>query len=258
MNLSDIFREAFKHAEGLQSLYTGLVTRNRRAARADWVNNLYASHTVRWARRDGLWRSSGPNLLIIGNDNSLVSQDNFRSDALVLLLRAALVFAMAAVDKILHDAVTKKFVTLVKGGHLDSVIKFPISDAYNVAIQSRVRKGKGGKRKIRPSHLLKDVALDRLYRNTFLSNRQLIDICKSCGIQNVFQAFAAQEGVNPNDVSKHWARVYQKRNHLAHECDIVRKEKAKRVHLNTVDPQAISNDITFIKRFGEFLARGLN
>jgi hypothetical protein len=258
MNLSTIFTQAFKHAEELQSLYASLVTKNTRAARADWVNNVYKSNTVRWARRDGLWRSSGTNVLIIGNKNARVSQQSFQADNLVLLLRAALVFAMAAVDKILHDAITKKFVSLVKSGDLDDLIRFPISDSYNVAIQSRVRKGKGGKRKVRPSHLLKDVALDRLYRNSFLSNRQLQGICKSCGVQNVFQAFAKHAGLNGDEVNKRWGRVYQKRNHLAHECDIVRKEKAKKVHFNSVDPQSILDDIDFVKRFGEFLALKLN
>lgn len=261
MNLSTVFDEAFKHAEGLCKLYNGLSSKNTRAAKSDWIQKVHKNKIIRWPMHDGLWRSFGDSLLILGNKKqSPLSQENFQSDNLVLLLRAALVFAMAAVDKILHDAITKKFTTLVRKGSLDKLLEISISNAYDVATKSQKRRGKGGKRKTRPSHLLMDVVKDDLYRQTFLSNRKLEEICKSCGLANVFSSFGKL--MTPRQIKKdvwaRWQNIYQKRNHIAHECDIVRKEKAKKIHWNPTTASELLEDIDFIRKFGGFIANKLH
>ena len=58
-----------------------------------------------------------------------------------VFLRAALVFALAAIDKILHEAISKHFTSLAREEILDRFVKFKVSKAYEIALAARSRAG---------------------------------------------------------------------------------------------------------------------
>lgn len=259
MNLTTLFEHSFLYSDNLVKLYESLVTKNKKNARADWIDRLYKSKVIRWPRKNGIWRSSGSNILVIGNKDAQLIQSDFSSDSLLILLKTALVLAMAAVDKILHEAIIKDFVHLVKSGALDKIIELPLSDSYNIALLSRKRTGQGGKTKTRPSHLIKHLVLEKLYTKSFLATRLLEEICSSCGVSSIFKEFATEKNKKEVDIiKKHWSSIYQKRNHIAHECDIIRKEKTKKIHFHKAEPQKLIDDIHFVEAFGIFVAEKLN
>lgn len=260
MKLTDIFKHGITHADNLIFLYDSLLTKNERFAKTQWIQKIYRSKIVYWPKKDGLWRSNGKNILIIGNNKALLSHRSFQSDSLVLLLRSALILAMATVDKILHEAIMKHFASLLKAGQLDRMISLPISDTYNVAIKSRKRRGKGGKIQSRPSHFIKELFMDELYRNSFLSTRKLQEVSSMCGKNKIFAKFSKTSGLSTkvSVLQNRWSAIYQKRNHIAHECDMVRKESTKKVSFNSHDPRTLVDDIDFVKKFGNFLAQTLN
>jgi hypothetical protein len=41
---------------------------------------------------------------------------------------------------------------------------------------------------------------------------------------------------------------------MAHECDIVRKSKAKKIHFQKISETELKSDIAFIRAFGKYLA----
>jgi hypothetical protein len=57
---------------------------------------------------------------------------------------------MSAVDKILHEAISKHFAKLAKDESLDDLVDISLSKAYSIAQHARLRTGKGGKKKKRP------------------------------------------------------------------------------------------------------------
>jgi hypothetical protein len=176
-----------------------------------------------------------------------------------VFLRAALVFALAAVDKILHEAISKHFTSLARGEILDRFVKFKVSKAYEIALAARIRAGAGGARRRRPGHDIKTEVLTEIYKDSYLSNRMLQEICAACDKDKIFSKFAAVLGGSntAQQLQNRWSRIYQRRNHIAHESDIQRKERMRKVSFNPVDVSKMKSDIKFIESFGRFLANNL-
>lgn len=263
MKLLDIYKSSILQSDSLIILYDSLLSINVNKAKQNWADKIYDNKIVYWAKRDGLWRSLSDkkNLLIIGNNNSVLT-GKLSADALGILLKMALVMAMATIDKILHEAISYNFSKLLQDGNgkLDKLVNISLSDSYAIAIQSRERKGKGGKIKSRPGHKFKELVLDELYKKSFLKTDQVELICSMCGKKSIFSEFSKkyENGSHkPNILRKKWSKVYERRNNIAHECDIIRKQKAKIIHLNKAKHKQMINDISFIKDFGRYLAEEL-
>jgi hypothetical protein len=175
-----------------------------------------------------------------------------------VFLRSALVSAMAAVDKILHEAVSKHFTSLARKGILDRFVEFKVSKAYEIALSAREPAAAGGAGK-RPGHDIKTEVLAEIYKDTYLANRELQAVCAACGKNGIFAEYAQVLGGNNRSqkLQNRWSRIYQRRNHIAHESDIQRKERMRKVSFNPVDAVKIKSDIKFVEDFGHFLATQL-
>jgi hypothetical protein len=167
--------------------------------------------------------------------------------------------SMAAIDKLLHEALSKHFVAVVKRGKLDDLLTLELSKSYRIAIESRVRKGKGGKIRSRPGHKFKAAVLNKLYQVSFLSSRQLQRICAACGKERIFDKYGQtmSRRQSAKRLQERWSRLYARRNHIVHECDIMRKSRARKVHFHPSTSSELNKDIEFVKKFGLFLARVL-
>jgi hypothetical protein len=176
-----------------------------------------------------------------------------------VFLRAALVFALAAIDKILHESISKHFNRLAREEILDRFVKLKVSKAYEIALAARIRAGAGGARRRRPGHDIKTEVLMEIYKDSYLSTQRLQEVCGACGKKGIFTQYANYQGGNSTSdkLKARWSRIYQRRNHIAHESDIQRKERMRRVSFNPVDVLEIKSDIQFIEGFGRFLATTL-
>jgi hypothetical protein len=214
-----------------------------------------------WPNSTNLWlqKCSNNNLIIAGNEHSSLTEDHFCHERMGTLLRAAFVFSMAAVDKILHEAILYNFSDLLRSKEIDDLVNIPLSDSYNIAIQARERRGKGGKIRSRPGHKFKEKVLIELYKKSFLSNHSLEKVCACLGKKRIFTAYSKSIGTKAkaDAIRDKWIRAYERRNSIAHECDIVRKKKARKVHFNPIDEKRMPEEIKFIGDFGKFLSKEL-
>ena len=150
MQLIDMFNSAIADAEHLRLLYSTLLTSNQRAIRPEWANRFFRARLNAWPQQNGLWRSANANVLIVGTNAAQITHRHFQHQSLAVLLRASLVLYMSAVDKILHEAISKHFAKLAKDESLDDLVDISLSKAYSIAQHARLRTGKGGKKKKRP------------------------------------------------------------------------------------------------------------
>lgn len=260
MKLSDVYSEAIRPAVKLLDLYDKLLTINRRNIRPELAKKFYRAKLTKWPQQAGLWRSEASSLVIFGTDEAKLSHRDFTSDALLVLPKVALVMQMAAVDKLLHDSLLKRFTELTKEHKLDDLVRITLSESYQVAVDSQKRRGKGGNVRKRPSARLKAEVIDDLYRKTFLGLNELKKIASLLGKSNIFALYRSHSRYKRKSVDSletRWKSIYAKRNHITHECDIVRKTKAKKVHFNDYTAAEIKRDTVFVQRFGEFLAKNL-
>jgi len=258
MQLIDVFDAAIRDAEHLRVLYSTILTTNHRAIRPEWANRFFKARLNTWPRQQGLWRSANANVLIVGTNVANVNHRQFQHESLAVLLRSSLVLYMAAVDKILHEALSKHFAILAKNESLDELVDISISRAYAIAQHARVHTGKGGKRKKRPGHALKVEMLADIYKDSYLKTSNLEKIWVACGKKQIFQLFSkAHCGQTAQQVKDRWSRLYQYRNRIAHECDMIRKARSQMVSFHPVDSISIMNDLDFIREMGRFISRQL-
>ena len=87
----------------------------------------------------------------------------------------------------------------------------------------------------------------------------LQEICAACDKDKIFSKFAAALGGSntAQQLQKRWSRIYQRRNNIAHESDIQRRERMRKVSFYPVDVSKMKSDIQFIESFGRFLANNL-
>jgi len=261
MNLTHIFNEGIKPAETLLCLYEELVTSNERAIRPEWENRFLATKLTSWPKTTNLWRSysKDKNILIVGTCSSRLTHKSFEQDTMTLFLHSAIVAAVAAVDKILHEALSLHFVKLAKTGKLDTLAQLPPSKVYEIATRARTRKGKGGKTKSRSGDSIKEGVIEQIYKDTYLDSRHIEKICDSFGQTNVFyksgQTFP--EKFTAKQMKTKWGRIYHIRNIIAHECGMERKLRTKKITYISLTHKQASDAIAFCKKFGSFLATAL-
>lgn len=174
---------------------------------------------------------------------------------------SALVMSLAAIDKILHQSVLNKFTVLMREEDLDDLVKFKISDAYDIAIDARVRKGKGGKKKSRPGNKIKLKVVEEIYKDCYLAKNNLEKIAKLTGLagKNIWDEFkrakARPEG--RDDLIKMWNHAYSLRNKVVHECMIKRQARQHATNFLIVTEIETDEYINYLKQFGEFLSENI-
>lgn len=261
MKLLEFFNKSTTSAKQLIELYDVLDFQDKRT-RSEWRDKLFADGIVNWGKRVGVWRSVSVDkkIILLGSGDRKKFQENLIAWR-PALLQHALVMMLSAIDKILHQATTtKNFVRLLKSGNLDDFMKnFPISETYGIAMESRVRRGHGGKKKTRPANKIREVVAAKLYELSFLGTRNLEHICAANGTGKIFSKYAkhlGRKGVEP--LRSQWSSIYKRRNTIVHECNISRtKISPKKIRFDVAEPSELKRDITFAEDFGKFLASKL-
>lgn len=176
-----------------------------------------------------------------------------------VLLRSALVFAMAAIDRLLHEAISRKFAVLARSKALDRLVSVDLSASYRIAQGARTRKGKGGKIKSRPGNRLKEEFLKDIFTATYLSLKSLQELTAACGKGKIFTTYGDSfpKKKKATKLQSAWSRIYARRNHIAHECDIARMARARTIKFNDFSARSIRKDIRFVRAFGAFLSTHL-
>ncbi len=238
--------------------YEELLTRNTRSLRPEWKKRFLGAKLVGWTQDTDVWRSVSRDnsVLILGTNTSPLSHHSFEKDSLAIFLRASLVFAVAAVDKVLHESINLHFAKLAKDELLDGLVQISPSKAYSIAVDARERHGRGGQIKSRPGNKIKKEVMRKIYENTYLTTRNIETIAKCFGHNNIFNAFG--QTISPTITAKAamglWGHIYFRRNSIAHECDMVRKARMRQITYHKITFARIQKDIKFIKEFGQFLA----
>lgn len=220
MKLQAVFDQAFAHAEVSFELYEFLVSLRQLKLRSEWRKNFYDARLApSWAKKDGLSRLVGQELIIVGTNTSMSSIANKRKQFEESLLRAAIMYSLAAFDKMMHEAVLQNFSQLCKNKTIDELIDFPISSANLACQEGRKRSGKGGKVRKRPGSILKRHASDLLFRETLLSPNRIEEVAKGLGVGRLWSTCASTlEPRKSGEILKlEWSKAYARRNSIVHE-----------------------------------------
>jgi hypothetical protein len=222
------FDAALDRANHLLRLYELFCDTRTRGVRRDWARSF--KDLMHWPDAEEIVRVDGKdrNSLLILREACGIQREHFSHDYLSELLRSAVVAAVSALDRFMHDLVVKHSWKLL--GRREERIPKSLKGLTLTALDTRralehLRRDASA----RPGNLVKKAIQDRLHRDfTFQSPDSVHKAGKEMlGIADFWTEIANQMPGSPasEDVIETLRLINTRRNQIVHEADLVRTSR---------------------------------
>jgi HEPN superfamily RiboL-PSP-like protein len=196
-------------------------------------------------------RIDGENsMLIIKEPKEGLTYKKFTHDYSSEILRAALVAAVSAFDKYMHDAAVIKCYKLLTGAQKDIPRKLkdfetPTFEAFEA--MKAIRKDASS----RPGSSLKKALQKKLHRMTFQSASDVDSCIALMGVSKFWSRLATEikGGSTSETLKKELNGFVKRRNSIVHEADIERKISSAKVSYNEIKKTHATDAIAYVKKF---------
>ncbi len=225
------FDAAILRAEHFLTLYDLLRDIRRREVPSPWAAKF--KKLMHWPTSETIVRVDGKksNSILILREEVGIGRQYFTHDYVCELLRAAVVAAVSALDRYLHDLITDHSWKLLSRSEKripKELGQLPIPALVTKRALKRLRADS----KARPGHLVKKAVQEHLHRAyTFQKPDSVIQAAKMLGVKNFWDKVAGEMPDNPSneDVIDQLRAIAERRNQIVHEADLVLKTKAKKL-----------------------------
>ena len=243
------FDTAIKRAEHFLTLYALLHDNRKRDIREDWAKTFKKS--VRWPVAEKIHRIDGKNSLLILRENSGLDRDRFQHEYVSELLRSAIIAAVSALDRYLHDLVVDHSWNLLrkKGAEIPKELrqlKLPILQTIHGL--DRLRKSPTA----RPGTLIKQAIQEELHKiHTFQSPSSVSVASQMLGIKGFWDNVAKKMPNSPSNktVQDTLKKISIRRNQIVHEADLIRKTRSRAITLRDISERQAEEWVGWIKNF---------
>ncbi len=248
----DTFDFAYKRAKHYLTLYDIVHNSRQRAARSDWLESF--KRFMRWPLGEDIVRidGKGGNSLLILKEELGIDREHFAHDYASELLRSAIVAAISALDRYMHDYVVEKSWSLLSRPEKDipkelKKIRIPV-----LATKKAVEKIRSDDSS-RPGSLIKKEIQNVIHREfTFQKKDDIQKGARMLGVENFWGKVAAKMPGNPSkgEVQDALSKVAKRRNQIVHESDIVLKISARKISQREIKHSEAEG---FVKWVGHFV-----
>lgn len=206
---------------------------------------------MRWKQDSKIGRIDGKDAIVILRDGASLQESDFARDALDDLLRASLSLGVSALDRYMHERVTKSIVSSLKRDNLSKPQReFSIPAAEAIRITEKVREARKKQVAIRPANEVRKAVQELLHKRPIQSWSDIDWAFKLIGISNVRgQLQAKLKKSNVDDEQTHLNTIVQKRNLIVHEADLVRHERGGKLRRNPIDRKFVEESLKFLDEF---------
>ncbi len=252
MAATDNFQAAIERAEHLITLYDLLHDTRTRRVRADWSSKF--KKLMRWPDGEQICRidGAGKNSMLILRESVDLDNSQFSHDYLTELLRSAVVAAISALDRYLHDLVVENCWKLLSKAE-DQIpaelkkIKIPL-----MVTKKSIEKLRQST-EARPGTIVKKAIQEQLHREfTFQKPDSVIRASKMLGITDFWRRVSAKMDGSPSDqqVKKKLTEIADRRNQIVHEADIKRKTRDRGISLRDIKAGTTKDWVAWISDLG--------
>ncbi|POF95274.1 HEPN domain-containing protein [Pseudomonas putida] len=164
------------------------------------------------------------------------------------LVRSALVMAISAMDSYMHWMVFQEIIAVSKNAKLPKLLAkldIPFSDV--AALADAMIEGRRAGKETRPWNALKNTAQKQLLYKTFQSFDQVKTAMSMAGVVDGWAKTAKVLKVKVDDIRDRLNPLVHRRNQIAHEGDILRSSRPRRLKFNDLDPNQVSLDVDWIE-----------
>ena len=246
-----VFDVTMQRVDRLLNLYDLLYNRRQRGTRQDWAVKF--KNLMHWPSTEKIQRIDGNHALLILREKSPVSLNEFRQDELSEILRAAIVSSVSALDRYCHDELLARVIN--KMGCSDKKwpaelkkVSLPLSFVKRAVKNAKLRKGKGGRVRTRPMHIVKQGLQEKFHKDLTLQRPEDIATAWSMvGIKSLWSRCGKNMNERADEVKDHLNRIIKRRNEIAHEGDIRRVRNSGKIIVNPIDIDGVQSDIKWLR-----------
>lgn len=161
--------------------------------RADWKASFCS--LMHWPKGAHIDRVDSKHALVVLRDGSTLTRDDFSSEALDDLLRAALAMGISALDRYLHERVVKRIIVALRGRHLRPAQEsLTIPATLALKMTEALRRASKAKKAVRPANQLRIALQESLHTRTFQSWREIEQAFELIGISGLTGKLQAAYG----------------------------------------------------------------
>lgn len=247
----DTFDFAMKRAEHFLTLYDIVHNSRQRDGRRDWL--LSFKKLMRWPQREKIVRIDGKDKksLLILRESLGLSREVFSHEYASELLRSAIVCAVSALDRYMHDVVVDKSWTLLTQAEKDvpkelKKVRLPV-----LATKKALEKLKSNPN-ARPGTLIKKEIQKVVHIDfTFQKKSDIEKGAKLLGIKDFWRKVSEQMPGNPGagQIQEDLTKISKRRNQIVHESDLILKTSAKEITQREITHKDAEQAVSWISDF---------
>jgi hypothetical protein len=238
-----------ERARNLVRLYHLLLNKRKRKIRSDWKENLCS--VMHWPKGSQIQRFDSQDALIVLKPGSTVSAATFTASSLDELLRSALVLAVSALDRYVHERVVKKIVSALRARSLNRKQEdFSLPATRFLQLSAELLKAQKAGTLRRPANEVRKVLQKALHERPFQSWREIEGAFALIGITDLagkIQSAGKLASIKP--IQKQLNDIVRRRNEIVHEADLVRHQRGGMVRVQNLDPALVERSLDFLDSF---------
>lgn len=225
-------------------LHDGLVNVRRRGIRSDWKAEFCT--VMHWPKAAKIFRIDSKEAIIILRHGAALSSNDFTSESIDDLLRFALVLGIGALDRYVHERISKGIVAALRAPDLSPAqkrltIAAPLALRMNETLRRSAKIGKN----IRPANQFRIAFQESLHRQTFQSPEELDEGFRMIGVNGVWGKLQTKYA-NVKAIKKQLNEVARRRNLIVHEGDLVRHQRGGRARVNEIARKYVHDSLDFL------------
>jgi hypothetical protein len=243
------FSLCIDRTNNLLLLYDILFDKRERKVRKDWSQNFCS--LMHWSTTEKFIRIDGKDSIIILKSSLNIDQKLFKTNQLDELLRSIIVYSVSALDRYFHDVLVEKVISILskKEEEIPKELKnlnLPILSTKK-ALEKLKKDGKS-----RPGNILKSEIQIVLHDDYTFQNVHNIDkAIKMLDISDFWNRVGNEFSpkLTPIQIQNKIREISKRRNEIVHEADIVRKLRAKKPTLKSINRNKVEEYKIFIDNF---------
>lgn len=245
------FDAALARAEHFLTLYDLLHDTRSRQVRRGWAGKFKG--LMRWPASENIVRIDGKdrNSILILREALEIDRPFFTNEVLSELLRSALVAAVSALDRYLHDLVVEHSWKLLSRGQADIPPELMKLQLPILTTKKALKKLRGDP-KSRPGYIVKKAVQEHLHKHyTFQKPDSVLIACRMLGVKDFWACVASEMPGTPGkeEVISALKDIATRRNQIVHEADLVLKIKAKSVTMRPIRLAGTRKQVDWISSF---------
>jgi hypothetical protein len=251
----DAFNDTHFRAVRLLRYHDGLINTRQRSIRSDWKANF--CRLMHWPQSSEIERVDSNDAVVILRNQASLTPDDFSSDALDDLLRAAITFGVSAIDRYVHERIVKAFVAAFRATQLTkNQREFQVPATLAIDIVNRVHGARRAGEAIRPANEIRKVVQETLHKRPFQSWREIEYGFSLIGCKDLGKAIRDAHTLSPQDldaIKEQLNKIVSRRNRIVHEGDLPRHQRGGQVYVQEIRRQWVQDSLDFLSVFANRL-----